>query len=114
MNNKKNFLDGSLEEFNEKTVPKIRVFAGEDMTSEVYFFKPHQVLKAHRHPDGEQIFFFFKGSGKMSLGDNVTDVTVGNSVFVKAGEWHEITNGDSEMIAVQVTKVGAGAEYKEN
>ena len=50
----------------------------------------------------------------MTVEDEVTDVTVGNSVFVKAGQWHEITNGDSEMIAVQVTKVGAGAEYKEN
>lgn len=114
MENKKHFLDGSLEEYNDNVVPKIPVFAGEDITSEVYFFKPFQVLKAHRHPHGEQIFFFFKGSGKMTVEDEVTDVTVGNSVFVKAGQWHEITNGDSEMIAVQVTKVGAGAEYKEN
>ena len=85
----KHLLNGSIEQYNDGVVPKIPVFAGEDITSEVYYFKPGQVLKAHRHSQG-------------------------STIFVKAGKWHEITNGSSEMVAVQVTKVGAGAEYKEN
>lgn len=111
--NHKHLLDGSLAQYNDAAVPKIPVFAGEDMTSEVYYFKPGQVLKMHRHPSGEQIFFFLKGHGKMTVGDKSHDVCVGCTLFIKAGEWHEITNSnDEEMVAVQVTKVGAGAEYK--
>lgn len=114
MKNMKNLLDSELVKYNDSVVPKIPVFEGQDMTSEVYYFKPGQILKEHRHPNGEQIFFFLKGNGKMRVGESTVDVSVGCSVFVKAGEWHEITNGDSEMVAVQVTKVGAGAEYKES
>ncbi|PBH00350.1 cupin domain-containing protein, partial [Clostridioides difficile] len=37
-------------------------------------FKPNQVLNAHRHPNGEQIFVFLKGEGKMKLGEHECDV----------------------------------------
>ncbi len=110
---KKHLLDGTLEQYNNNVVPKVPVFAGEDITSEVYYFKPNQVLKEHRHPNGEQIFIFLKGSGKMIVNDKGYDVNEGSTVFVKKGEWHEIINGTvEEMIAVQVTKANAGAEYK--
>ena len=109
----KHLLDGTLEQFNDAVVPNIPVFTGNDLTSEVYYFKPNQVLKTHRHPSGEQIFVFLKGSGKMMIGDNEYTVTAGSEIFVATGEWHEVTNGPSEeMVAVQITKAGAGAEFK--
>lgn len=112
--NHKNLLNGTLNQYNDVVVPKIPVFAGEDITSEVYYFKPGQILKCHRHPNGEQIFFFLKGEGKMKVEDKEHDVKVGATVFVKRNQWHEITNGNNEeMIAVQVTKKDAGAEYKD-
>lgn len=107
----KNLLNGSLNQYGDKAVPKVPVFAGNDITSEVYFFKPNQILSRHRHPSGEQIFFILKGEGRMMIGENAFDIEVGSSIFVPAGEWHEIINGTvSEMVAVQVTKVGAGFE----
>lgn len=106
-------LNGVLEQYNDMVVPKIPVFTGNDITSEVYFFKPGQVLKSHRHPSGEQIFIFLKGEGKIKVGENEFDVNEGSTVFIPTGEWHEITNGSkNKMTVVQVTKVGAGAEYK--
>lgn len=74
MHENKNLLDGSLAQYNDTAVPKIPVFAGNDITSEVYYFKPNQVLNAHRHPNGEQIFVFLKGEGKMKLGEHECDV----------------------------------------
>lgn len=108
----KKLLDGSLEQFDHNVVPKIPVFVGEDINSEVYYFNPNQVLKTHRHPAGEQIFIFLKGSGEMKLGESKFHVSEGSTIFVPRGEWHEITNGKEVMVTVQVTKVGAGAEYK--
>ncbi|MCR1950620.1 cupin domain-containing protein [Clostridium sp. DSM 100503] len=109
----KQLLNRTIEQYNDMVVPKIPVFSGNDITSEVYFFKPGQVLKTHRHPNGEQIFIFLKGEGKIKVGENEFDVSVGSTVFIPTGEWHEITNGNKQnMTAVQVTKVDAGAEYK--
>lgn len=109
----KQLLNGTMEQYNDMIVPKIPVFSGNDMTSEIYFFKPGQVLKKHRHPNGEQIFIFLKGEGRIKVGENEFDVSVGSAVFIPTGEWHEITNGDKQsMTAVQVTKIDAGAEYK--
>lgn len=110
----KNLLDGSLEQFNDSVVPKIPVFAGNDMTSEVYYFRPNQVLKEHKHPNGEQIFVFLKGSGIMTVGEKEHHVKEGAMILVSANEWHSITNGsDNDMVAVQITKVGAGSEFKD-
>lgn len=109
----KNLIGGDLDQYNESVVPKIPVFEGSDITSEVYYFNPGQVLKMHRHPNGEQIFVFLKGAGKMKVEEDEYEVKEGSAVFIPSGAWHEVTNGSSEqMIAVQVTKVGAGAEYK--
>ncbi|MGL5753513.1 MAG: cupin domain-containing protein [Paraclostridium sp.] len=109
----KHLLNGELAQYNEAVVPKVPVFAGNDITSEVYYFKPEQILKTHRHPEGEQIFVFLKGNGKIVVGEETIDVNEGSTVFIKSGEWHEVINSSNgEMVAVQVTKVGAGAEFK--
>ncbi|MEG0308573.1 MAG: cupin domain-containing protein [Clostridium sp.] len=107
----KNLLNNSLNQYGDKAVPKVPVFVGTDITSEVYFFKPNQILNKHRHPSGDQIFVILKGKGKMMVGDGAYDICEGSTVFVPAGEWHEIINGtECEMAAVQVTKSGAGFE----
>lgn len=107
----KNLVDGSMVQYGDEVVPKIPVFAGSDITSEVYYFKPNQILKKHRHPSGEQIFFILKGEGRILVGENSFDIQPGSSIFVPSGQWHEIINGTvSDMVAVQVTKVGAGFE----
>lgn len=112
-NNHKQLLSGDLVKYDDSAVPKVPVFAGNDMTSEVYYFKPNQVLKVHKHPNGEQIFVFLKGNGIMTIEDKKHDVSSGDTVFVKADEWHGITNGNlEEMVAIQITKVNAGAEFK--
>ena len=50
----------------------------------------------------------------MTVEEKEHNVHTGCTVFVKANEWHGIKNSDKEdMIAVQVTKVNAGAEYKD-
>lgn len=109
----KHLLDDSLTNYNDEVVPKVSIFSGKDITSDVYYFKPGQVLKAHRHPKGEQIFTFLKGKGKMVIEEESFEVDPGTTIMVEAGKWHEITNGkDEEMVAVQVTKIDAGAEYK--
>ncbi len=99
--------------FQDGGVNKVAVFQGSDLTSDTYYFKPNQVLDWHRHPNGDQIFFILKGSGKFHLDDGkeqVIDVTEGSTVFIPAGVWHKLANGGTDMVATQVTKAGAGFE----
>ena len=50
---------------------------------------------------------------EIKVGENEFDVSIGSTVFIHAGEWHEIINGNKQkMTVVQVTKVNAGVEYK--
>lgn len=115
--NFRHLYEENLVTYNDVVVPKVSVFAGNDITSESYYFKPSQVLKYHRHPQGEQIFFIIEGEGQFKLDDGneevVMDVKPGSAIFVPTGVWHELVNSDKgQMVAVQVTKFGAGVEQR--
>lgn len=103
-------------EFNPANVNKVAHLKGNDITSDTYYFEPGQVLKYHRHPNGEQIFFILKGKGQFFLDDGqekAIDVSEGSSVFVPTGVWHKLVNASTgQMVAVQVTKAGAGMESR--
>lgn len=104
-NNFKHLLNGSLVQYNDDIVSKVSAFIGNDITSEVWYFKANQILKSDICLSSEQIFFFLKGNGKMKLGETELDVTAGATVFIPKGEWYEITNNsDREMVIVQVAK----------
>jgi quercetin dioxygenase-like cupin family protein len=100
-------------QFRDESPYKRNIFTGLDLSSDAYYLKPKQVVEYHNHPNGDQVFFFLKGSGKFHL-DNGTEeiinVSEGSSVYVPAGIWHKITNSDKEMVAVQVTSAGAGMQ----
>lgn len=103
-------------QYKDESAQKKNIFTGMDLTSDAYYLKPSQVVEYHKHPGGDQVFFFLKGKGKFHL-DNGTEeiinVAEGSSIYVPAGIWHKITNSNDEMIAVQVTKAGAGMEIRQ-
>lgn len=50
----------------------------------------------------------------MKLGDKDHHVKEGDIILVTANECHSIINGnDSNMVAVQITKINAGSEFKD-
>lgn len=98
-------------QYKSDAVNKVNVFTGSDLTTDTYYFMPHQILEYHMHPDGDQVFIFLQGKGKFFLDngtESVINVAQGSSVYVPSGVWHKIENSDNEMVAVQVTKAGAG------
>ncbi len=103
-------------EFNPANVNKVAHLKGSDITSDTYYFEPGQVLKYHRHPNGEQVFFILRGKGRFFLDDGAEktiDVTEGSSILVPAGVWHKLVNdANGQMVAVQVTKAAAGMESR--
>ena len=102
--------------FNEDTVNKITVIKATDVTADTYYFRPGQVLKYHRHPNGDQVFLVLKGQGRFYLDDGtekVFDVAEGAIILAPAGVWHQLINtGTVDLVASQVTKINAGMEAR--
>lgn len=103
-------------QFNADTVNKISVIKANDVTSDTYYFRPGQVLKYHRHPNGDQVFVILKGQGRFYLDDGTEktfDVAEGSMILAPAGVWHQLVNtGTGDLIASQVTKINAGMEAR--
>jgi mannose-6-phosphate isomerase-like protein (cupin superfamily) len=52
----------------------------------------------HHHGVTEEIYLFTSGSGRMRLGDDESDVTVGDSVVIPPGVRHKLWNTGSEPL----------------
>lgn len=52
----------------------------------------------HYHPRTEEIYYILVGQGRMRIGDEVRDVTVGDAIAIPPGLVHEITNIGSETL----------------
>jgi mannose-6-phosphate isomerase-like protein (cupin superfamily) len=46
----------------------------------------------HHHPQTEEIYYILEGEGRMQIGDDVRDVSVGDAIAIPPGEIHTITN----------------------
>ena len=46
----------------------------------------------HHHPETEEIYYILEGEGRMQIGDDVRNVSVGDAIAIPPGEIHTITN----------------------
>jgi len=53
---------------------------------------------AHYHPRTEEIYYILSGTGRMELGSEVREVTVGDAVAIPSGAVHRITNVGHETL----------------
>ena len=90
------------QEFNpKKHVEKILgAIGGGDVT--VACWEPGQISPYHCHPHATEIYFCFRGGGKMRTPDRVVDVTPGACVVHPAGELHEYENGPERTLLFRV------------
>lgn len=63
---------------------------------------PGQVSSPHAHGENE-IFFIVKGTGKIRVGAETRDVMFGDTIYIRNGSEHELTNdGDGRLVYVSV------------
>lgn len=59
---------------------------------------PHAITSRHKHNDCEEIFYFLKGSGEVTVGQEKIRVTPNDVVIVEPGEEHTIENTFSKNL----------------
>ncbi|MFW2331616.1 MAG: cupin domain-containing protein [Nitrospinota bacterium] len=102
--------------WSDSELPKVSIVKTDNISLDVYYFKPGQKIKYHRHPTGDQIFTVIEGTGKFYLDDNAEetiDVKAGDTFVAPKNVWHDLVNtGSSNLIAQQVTEQPAGLEWR--
>ena len=107
-----NLLETSIEQYNDMVPPKIPIFEGQDIITEVSFLTPNQSMKKHKHPDTEKILIIMKGAGVVVIEDKHYDISSGSTIFVDKGQWHQVMNGKKgKMTIYQITKANLTTEY---
>jgi quercetin dioxygenase-like cupin family protein len=59
----------------------------------VVYSEPGQFSPYHCHPDATEIYFWFRGGGRMRTSQTTTAVTAGSFIVHPPGELHEFENG---------------------
>ena len=54
----------------------------------------------HYHPQSEEIYHFVRGRGRMRLGDEETDVEVGDCVLIPPGTPHKLWNAGGQPLVL--------------
>jgi len=59
----------------------------------VVYCEPGQISPYHCHPQATEIYFWFRGGGRMRTSQMTIDVTAGSFIVHPPGELHEFENG---------------------
>jgi quercetin dioxygenase-like cupin family protein len=104
-------------ETEEDFLRKITLFQNDQIAVESYYFLPGQEFPVHRHPEGTQAIFIFRGEAEFYLKkegeQEVSTIHVrdGDILFLEPSHWHGAKNtGDSILIVGQVTTNNAGMQ----
>ena len=69
-----------------------------NLTLSSTFLKPHQSTRGHSHADLEEVYFFTKGIGIMTLGEESFPVEQNDIVLIPSGQFHRVINDTDEML----------------
>lgn len=72
--------------------------------------RPGGGIDAHRHPHADEILYFTSGTARVHVGDLVSDVHAGATVFIPAGTWISVSNIGSDPISAAAIFSAPGFE----
>ena len=98
---------GDIREFDKGDMLKKVPFITDKLVFNTYFLEPRQVLKLHKHPVTDELFYLIEGRGQFTVGSNQFMVGTGAVIYGPAGVSHGLVNSGSEnmvMLSVQSPK----------
>jgi mannose-6-phosphate isomerase-like protein (cupin superfamily) len=54
----------------------------------------------HHHTETEEVYYILHGTGRMTVGDEVRDVSTGDAVFIPRGHTHSLENTGQEPMTI--------------
>jgi len=73
-------------------------------------YKPGDVGPVHKHLNEDELIFFHKGSGLLTLGDKQYQVKEGSVALIPKGVWHGWQNTGTENIEMRFSFTPSGFE----
>jgi mannose-6-phosphate isomerase-like protein (cupin superfamily) len=72
------------------------------MTFSVGYFTPGEGLKAHIHPESEEVYYVVRGEGTVYLGEKRKPLPAepDTAIYIPAGEIHGVENTGRERLVI--------------
>ena len=94
---------GDIRQFDPKEMIKKGPLTTDKFVFNTFFFSPRQVLKLHKHPASDELFYIVEGKGQFAVGANKFPVTAGSVVYGPANVMHGLVNsGDAGIVLISV------------
>jgi mannose-6-phosphate isomerase-like protein (cupin superfamily) len=96
-----------IKEFDAKDLLKKVPLATDKFVFNSYFLQPKQVLKLHKHPTSDELFYIVSGRGQFTVGSDQTMVDAGSVIYGPAAVPHGLVNSGQDqiiMVSVQAPK----------
>ena len=92
-----------IREFDKHDLLKKQPLTTDKFVFNTFFLKPRQVLKLHKHPATDELFYIIEGRGQFTVGDNQVMVDSGSAVYGPATVPHGMVNsGDKDLVMISV------------
>lgn len=88
--------DGS--EIRELMHPKIHGNKSQSLAEAIV--KPNKKTLLHKHIESEEIYFITQGKGKMTLANEIIQVTSGDTICIMPGTSHNIENTGNDNLKI--------------
>lgn len=94
---------GDIREFGKKDLIKKVPITADKLVFNTYFLAPGQVLKLHKHPASDELFYIVEGRGQFTVGNNQVMVDSGAVVYGPLDTPHGLVNsGENEIVMISV------------
>jgi len=92
-----------IAQYGDMELVKKNPLESESFVVNTFFLKPRQILKLHKHPASDEIFYFVEGAGQYTMGDYQVLVSSGSMAYGPADSYHGIVNsGETRMVVLSV------------
>lgn len=92
-----------IKEFDKTDILRKMPLNTDKFIFNAYFLEPRQLLKFHRHPASDELFYLVEGQGQFTVGGNQVMVDSGSVIYGPAGTNHGIVNsGKNNIILLSV------------
>ncbi len=88
----------SLVEFSAAKRIRKKLLGSPKIVAELLCYEPGQSTPIHQHPQQDEIFYVLEGTGKLTLGDEETDIHPKSLILVPAQMRHGLIAADSRLV----------------